>query len=316
MKDIKKPEFMSAAIQARSHNAALEFLIAMVVFFVGDILISFLQVPAMVVYLIRNKEYMRMILSNSIDFERIMDIMQDMTNTDWIILVNLLSEIGLIVVFILYCRFFEKRKGYTMGFCKKGFLTKYLKGMAIGAVMFLVAYAVCMITGSVKFFRDAVTGTMVLYLIGFFFGYLVQGMAEEVICRGYFMVSLTRRYHVSVSVIISAIFFAVLHGMNAGISFLAYVNLFLFGVFMALLFIRCENIWIVSAVHSIWNYLQGNIFGVQVSGMSLQPSLFTTSFVDGRDIINGGSFGLEGGTGSNTCLVACKCTGALEYVKA
>lgn len=301
MKDIKKPEFMKAAIQARSHNAMLEFLIAMLVFFVGDILISFLQVPAMVVYLIGNKEYMSMIFSNSIDFERIMDIMQNMP--DWVTLVTLLSEAGLIVVFILYCRIFEKRKGNTLGFRKKGLVKEYVRGVLIGMLAFLAVYGICIVTGSAEFFRGEVTVKTVLYLIGFFFGYMIQGMAEEVICRGYFMVSLTRRYNMTASILFSSLFFAVLHGMNMGISFLAYLNLFLFGIFLALLFVRYENIWIVAAVHSIWNYFQGNIFGVQVSGMKLQPSLFQTSLTEGRGVINGGSFGMEGGLAVTVVLL-------------
>ena len=45
MKDIKKPDFMKAAIQTRSHNAVLEVLIALLVMFIGEILMGILQVP-------------------------------------------------------------------------------------------------------------------------------------------------------------------------------------------------------------------------------------------------------------------------------
>ena len=86
-----------------------------------------------------------------------------------------------------------------------------------------------------------------------------------------------------------------LHGMNAGVGFLAFLNLTLFGIFMGLLFVRYENIWVVAAVHSIWNFLQGNVFGIQVSGSKIQPSLFTSDLIKGRELINGGSFGAEGG---------------------
>ena len=76
---------------------------------------------------------------------------------------------------------------------------------------------------------------------------------------------------------------------------LAYINIFLFGLFLALLFIRFENIWIVGALHSIWNFAQGNLFGIQVSGMQLQPSLIKSDVKEGWELINGGSFGVEGG---------------------
>lgn len=300
MKDIKKPDFMRAAIQARSHSAVLEVLIAILVLFVGELLISLLQVPMMVIYLLGNAEYREMILQYSVDLDKITRILQN--TPEWFILVNLVLEIGLIVIFILYCRLFEKRKAYTLGFCKRKCVFEYLKGILIGAAAFVAAYAICLLTGSVRVSANAVTGTTVLYVVGFFCGYLIQGMAEEVICRGYFMVSLTRRYHVVTSVILSAVLFSMLHSRNPGITFLAYVNIFLFGTFLSLLFVRYENIWIVGAVHSIWNFLQGNVFGVQVSGMSVQTSLFGTDFT-GSSWINGGSFGMEGGAAVTVVLL-------------
>ena len=234
-----------------------------------------------------------MIVSNSIDFGRIMQITMNLP--DWITIITLLLEAGLIAVFILYCRIFEKRKAVSMGFRKKGFIIEYGKGIAIGAFMFLVAYAIMVLTGSVTFQSVSSGNFSILYFAAFFAGYLIQGMAEEVICRGYLMVSLSRRYSISYSIILSAAFFAALHGMNAGVGFLAFLNLFLFGIFMGLLVVRCENIWIVGAVHSIWNFVQGNILGIQVSGLRQQPSLFTSELVSDRQWMNGGAFGAEGG---------------------
>ena len=206
MKDIKKPDFMKAAIQTRSHNAVLEVLIALLVMFIGEILMGILQVPMLIVYLLGNAEYRQMVLQYSVDFDKITRILQNIP--EWFILVNLVLEVGLIAIFILYCRFFEKRKANTLGFCKKKCVVEYLKGILIGATVFVAAYAICLLTGSVKIRTNVITGTTVLYVIGFFIGYLIQGMAEEVICRGYFMVSLTRRYHVSTAVLMSAILFS------------------------------------------------------------------------------------------------------------
>jgi len=301
MKDIRKPEFMKAALTARSHAAALELLIALLVFFVGDIIMGILQAPVLAVYLLGNQEYMQMVLSNSLDFNRIMNMMLDMP--DWVTIVSLLAEAALILVFILYCRLFEKRKPVTLGFRKQKFAVEYLRGMVLGAAAFIMAYGICVLTGSVAFHSVSSKGTTGLYIVGFLLGYLVQGMAEEVICRGYLLVSLSRRYSVTVSIILSAVFFSMLHGLNAGVGFLAFFNLLLFGIFMGLLFVRYENIWVVGAVHSIWNFLQGNIFGIQVSGNQIQPSLFTSDMVRGREFINGGSFGAEGGLAVTVVLL-------------
>ena len=73
------------------------------------------------------------------------------------------------------------------------------------------------------------------------------------------------------------------------------INLFLFGVFAALYFLRRGSIWGIGAIHSIWNFAQGNIFGCKVSGSLSGESLFRTNYIGESILFNGGSFGPEGG---------------------
>lgn len=118
------------------------------------------------------------------------------------------------------------------------------------------------------------------------------------------MVSLSRRYHVTLAITASSLFFAFLHSGNSGVSSLAYLNLFLFGVFASLLLLDFGNIWIAGAFHSIWNFVQGNIYGVQVSGIRVSNSVMSTSYTDGMEFINGGAFGMEGGLAVTLVVMA------------
>ena len=78
----------------------------------------------------------------------------------------------------------------------------------------------------------------------------------------------------------------------------------MYGLFAAFLFVDCENIWIVGAFHSVWNFVQGNLYGIQVSGNRLTSSIFTSTSAEGTaTIINGGSFGMEGGFAITIVLV-------------
>lgn len=300
MKDIRKPEFMTG-ISSKGHMAILEILIALVVFYVGSLLSSFIQMPALVVYLLGNRDYQEMIFSGKVNMGKMVDIMLQVPQ--WMTIVMLVGELGLFAAVFLYCRFLEKRKLNTLGFCKKRWIFSYIRGIVLGLFLFGVAYLICYLSGSITIGTVSFSGNTILYVVGFFLGYLIQGMAEEVLCRGYLLVSLTRRCPVILSVVLSSLFFSMLHGMNEGVTLLAYVNLFLFGVVMALLFIRYENIWIVGAVHSIWNFAQGNLLGVQVSGMKKQPSLIQSNMTEGWEVINGGSFGMEGGLAVTLVLV-------------
>ena len=65
-------------------------------------------------------------------------------------------------------------------------------------------------------------------------------------------------------------------------------------IFASLYFIRRGSIWGIGAFHSVWNLVQGNFYGIQVSGTPLGNSLFTTKLIEGRPLLNGGSFGMEG----------------------
>lgn len=292
MKDIKKTLFMKEAASKKGHNILVEICIAVLLFFIGSVAMGFIQVPAMMAYLLSNKDYMSMIMTGRLDTQKMLSVMSDMP--EWVMIVMLFAEILLTLIVLFYCRFFEKRKLSTLGFVKKGMVKQYVAGLLAGAAAFSLAYLICIITGSVKC-EGLAADIVPLYIIGYFFGYLLQGMAEEVLCRGYLMVSLSRRYHVTLAIVVSSVFFSFLHSANSGLSPLAYINLFLFGVFASLLLLDFGNIWIAGAFHSIWNFVQGNIYGVQVSGTRVSNTILSTSYTDGREIINGGSFGMEGG---------------------
>ena len=301
MKEIRKPKFMQAAAVKRGHGIFGEICIAIALFIVGSMASGIIQVPAMMVNMLGNNDYINMITSGQPDINKMMQLISNMP--EWMTIVTLISELLIIVVVCLYCRFVEKRKLNTLGFKTEGAILNYLKGMFFSLVIFSVAYLICVLTKSITF--DGIAQNIsVIYIVGYFIGYMIQGMAEEVLCRGYFFVSLTRRYHVINSAIFSALFFAMLHGMNAGVDGLAMFNLFLYGLFAALLFADCENIWIVGAFHSVWNFVQGNLYGISVSGNKITSSIFTSTSVDGgATVINGGSFGMEGGFAITIVLV-------------
>ena len=68
----------------------------------------------------------------------------------------------------------------------------------------------------------------------------------------------------------------------------------LFGVFASLYAMADDGIAGACAIHTIWNFLQGNIFGFEVSGNNMGEPLFLLG-EEKANIINGGAFGAEGG---------------------
>jgi hypothetical protein len=81
------------------------------------------------------------------------------------------------------------------------------------------------------------------------------------------------------------------------------INLVLFGLFASVYTLKANSIWGICAFHSIWNFAQGNIFGIPVSGLSLNASVFSFKPTDSGTLFNGGGFGLEGGLAVTIVLV-------------
>ena len=70
----------------------------------------------------------------------------------------------------------------------------------------------------------------------------------------------------------------------------------LISVLYALIAYYTDNIWIVCAAHTFWNFTQGNVFGLEVSGNTGNVSfVHTTVSESANSLMTGGTFGPEGG---------------------
>lgn len=284
MREIKKPAFMKEAEKTKSHSILGEMIIFIVLYVISIFVEAMALVPGLLVY--------GLIHPISAGIEQYNSLLQN--RSQWVTVYMLLAEIFLIVLYTGYCKLIEKRSLSSMGFTKRNMPSFYAKGIGWSAVLIGGAYLICVLTGACHFegvSAQLVPGYVVFYLIG----YMIQGLAEEVICRGYLLVSLSRRNSVWYSVILSSGVFMAMHMSNEHVTVLAYINLFLCGLLFGLLFVESGSIWMVAALHSGWNFLQGNIFGISVSGTAKASSVFDSSFSDGWSFMNGGDFGLEGG---------------------
>ena len=218
---------------------------------------------------------------------------------------SLLLQIIPIGVLLLYCKKVQKRKAWTLGFKKENWLKEYGIGMLVGFAMMSVVYLIALAVGSVtiRVNDQLLTLQNMGFFLLYFLGFLVQGMSEEVICRGYFMISLARKKNqLWMAAIVNSVFFAALHLLNNGITPLAFVNLTLFGLFASLYFIKRGNLWGLGAVHSLWNFTQGNVWGISVSGIGSGPSVFVSQNQEAMTLFNGGTFGLEAGIATTIVL--------------
>ncbi len=278
------------------------FFSCLLVYFIGSLLSGFLlSIPTY--FSISGSEEFANLISNpdSLSDEAILEAINTSLPT-WLNAASLFATVGMIIAVFYYCSKFEGRRIFTLGFVKKGAVSEYIVGLFIGIFMFALSYGIIVLSGEFELpkFNGGVNAWMILLFFG---GFLVQGLSEEVLVRGYLFVSCGARKDVPSAVIISSLFFAFLHYGNIGINIIGFINLFLFGVFASLYFLRRGSIWGISAIHSMWNFAQGNVFGCAVSGNSGMDSIFATSSQGTLTLFNGGQFGPEGGLGVTIVLV-------------
>jgi uncharacterized protein len=216
--------------------------------------------------------------------------------------------LGAIIALLLYTRLVERRPAVSLGLQPLGATARWLRGAVVGALMMgvitLVWFTVVggsSIRGNGDLER-AVAGLVVAFIV-----FVVQGPSEELLFRGFIQQTVTRGWGVWWGVAVSAVLFGLLHGLNPNFAPLAAVNLILFGLAAALYKLLIDNsqLWGVFAIHTVWNWLQEFVFGLENSGTSTNPGnvLFQLLPDKSRPVwVWGGGFGPEGTLGATIVL--------------
>jgi hypothetical protein len=246
------------------------------------------------------------LLGGNVSLQTLVDGMVS-PNTAWQQVILLISAFGpVFLVLWMWLALFEKRPLWTIGMERTGLGRKYLRGAGVGLAMFSASVAIAAAMGYIAFEPGdpsrqgwSALGSVLLVFIG----WMVQGPAEEALMRGWVLPVIGARYRPWLGVLISALLFALLHSLNPNLSPIAIVNLFLFGVFAALYALAEGGLWGVFALHSVWNWAQGNVFGLEVSGMMAPGGTLLNLMEVGPDAITGGPFGPEGGLAVSLVLL-------------
>ena len=192
---------------------------------------------------------------------------------------------------------FERRPLWTTGM-ERPFLKKYVRGLLAGLFMFTAVVALLAVLDSVvtetslaeRFGLATLGATLLIFL-----GWMIQAAAEELLARGFLLPLIGTRWGPLAGVLVSALFFALLHLSNPHLSFISLLNLALFGLFAALYALFEGGLWGIFAIHAIWNWAQGNLYGFSVSGIEIHDGMLFDLMENGPDWLTGGLFGPEGG---------------------
>ena len=206
------------------------------------------------------------------------------------------QEIVLILTPILSWKVLFKKDLSLIGL--KALNKKEVKNLILGLVMGIaaitLAFILIIISKSGVLVNSLLEPRFSLSLVVYFILFIFVGFAEELLSRGYIIGAMEVSSNNKLfAVMVSAVIFSLMHYGNNGFSLIPFLNIFLVGILFGFMYVKTKSIWLSTGFHITWNFFQGCIYGMPVSGITT-PKLYEMTFV-GNSILNGGTFGPEGG---------------------
>ena len=120
-----------------------------------------------------------------------------------------------------------------------------------------------------------------------------SGVFEETLLRGVVLRHLEAMLGTWAALAISAAIFGALHLVNPDATpFAAFAIAMEAGILLGAAYLLTRRLWLAVGLHAAWNFTQGWVFSVPVSGGPAPLGLLITRRV-GPDWLTGGNFGLE-----------------------
>ena len=172
-----------------------------------------------------------------------------------------------------------------LGFSKKDFLKKFILGYLIGGLLIAFIVFGYVLIGGADFQEVFAKSSWSTLLISMVF-YLAQGSQEEVISRGFVLGGIAKKTNLLWGVVVSSLFFMLMHLSNAGGFTLELVDYFLIGMVWALLRILFSNTWVAAASHGAYNFFMSDFFGLANSTQDSEGILFQTIYHSSIDYMS------------------------------
>ena len=121
---------------------------------------------------------------------------------------------------------------------------------------------------------------------------VAPAITEEIISRGILFRLTEEGLGTWIALAVSALFFGFMHAGNPGATAWSSIAISIeAGLLFGLLYHVTRSLWWCIGLHAGWNFVQGAIFGIPVSGIAVDGVF--DSRLQGADWLDGGGFGAE-----------------------
>jgi membrane protease YdiL (CAAX protease family) len=190
-------------------------------------------------------------------------------------------------VYVLYVRLTERRRVDELA--PGALLPQTLLGLLVGVALFAGVIGLLAITGHYHYLGFAVIPS----ILAAFLTTVTPAVLEELLFRGFLFRAVQSIGGTWIGIVVSAVIFGALHGINPHATIVSSLAIAIeAGVLLASAYAATSRLWLPIGIHIGWNFTEGHVFGVPVSGGPTLPSFFQGT-ISGPDLLSGGSFGLE-----------------------
>ncbi len=205
------------------------------------------------------------------------------------LVISTFTLLGTFVIIGIFRHSIDKENFRSLGFYSTGIQKELIFGLSLGAFILSLGFVFLILTNKIRWVG------IILEPDNFLFGFLLfisVAVGEELFMRGYILSNLMLSMNRMVALLVSSVFFSLMHIFNANFSWISFWNILFAGILLGLPYIYTKSLWLPIALHFSWNFFQGTIFGFNVSGHVTYSLINQTRSVD--NLWNGGSFGFEG----------------------
>lgn len=219
---------------------------------------------------------------------------------------NAISSLIPALLFGWLCgKFMEKLPYRALGAAfTRGWLKHFLLGLLVGGIALSLATGFGFAFGSLRFVPNDASAANVIGSAALSFAvFAVAAAFEEALFRGYVLQTFARSGLAWLAILLTSVFFGGLHAGNPNASVISTANTILAGVWFSIAYLKTRDLWFVWGLHLMWNWMQGSVFGIEVSGLTEITKYPVFKEIDfGPTWLTGQTYGIEGGI---------LCTGAI-----
>ncbi|HKM52219.1 MAG TPA: CPBP family intramembrane glutamic endopeptidase, partial [Isosphaeraceae bacterium] len=214
--------------------------------------------------------------------------------------------------FKIMTRVFEQKPLGVVGLAFHPYWGKELcVGLGIGGIMIVSVGGAEALLALARYARNPLpAGVELAYGSGMFLLLFISATNEELVFRGYPFQKLVESLGPPGAVAVSSACFGLAHLGNSHHTWISTVNTMLVGVPLSIAYLRTRSLWMPVGIHFAWNYVQGFVFGLPVSGFTF-PTTLLNARVHGGEWLTGSAYGPEGGL---LCTIAALGAGTFLFL--